>query len=131
MLAQMPQPAQSAQLAQSAQPAQSAEPTQTDSNIIPIRPKPFAQHETKHRKGLSKGVSEDNIKTGKRERRPATFTLDRIHLDTNTDFGKVYYSAFATSITTIYPDRTHSRDLPKLPKTYKELNHYQYSSGFK
>src|SRR6266536_519605 len=123
MLAQMPQ------LAQSAQPAQSAELTQTDSDITPIRPKPFAQHETEYRKGLSKGVSEDNIKTSKRERRPAAFTLDRIHLDTNTDLGEVYYSAFTTSITTIYPDRTYSRDLPKLPKTYKELNHYQYGSG--
>ncbi len=102
----------------------------SDTNISPIQPKQFAQHETKYKKGLSKGISKDNIKASKRERRPATFTLNRVHLDTNTDFGEVYYSAFTTG-TTLYLDRVHSRNLPRVPRTYKELSHYPYSSGFK
>ncbi len=32
---------------------------------------------------------------------------------------------------TLKPDRIHSRDLSRVPKTYKELSHYPYSSGFK
>ncbi len=48
----------------------------------------------------------------------------------NTDFSKVYYLAFTTS-TTLYLDRVHSRNLPRVPRTYKELSHYLYSNGFK
>ena len=75
-------------------------------------------------------MSEDNIKTSKRTRRPAAFTINRVYLDTNTDFSKAYYSAFTTS-TTLYPDRVYSRDLPRAPRTYKELSYYPYSASFK
>ena len=123
------------------EPDQSDEPNQrvadagtqdltSDTDNTPIRLKPFAQPETEHKTGLRKGVSEDNIKTGKRARRPAAFTLDQVHLDTNTDLGEAYHSAFTTG-TTLKPDRIHSRDLPKVPKTYKELSHHLFGSGFK
>ena len=75
-------------------------------------------------------MSEDNIKTSKRVRRPAGFTFDRAHLGTNNNYSKVYYSVFLAG-STQKPARIYSRDLPQVPRTYKELGHHQYGPGFK
>ena len=93
-------------------------------------PKAFVLHESKHSKGLSKGISIDNIKTGKRARKPTAFTINRAYTGTNDDYSRIYHSAF-TAGTTLQLERLYSRDLPPVPKTYKELSHYTYSDGFK
>ena len=63
------------------------------------KPKAFTPHESKHLKGLRKGVADGNIKTGKRARKPAAFPLNRVHIGTNDYYSEIYHSAFIAGST--------------------------------
>jgi hypothetical protein len=97
--------------------------------IQPAKP-PFAPPEKESKVAINKGASASNIIEGKRTRnKPAAFHFERIYWDMNNQYFSQYNSAF-TAGTNFKIPRIHLKDLPKPPKTMKEVRAHPYGHYF-
>jgi hypothetical protein len=96
--------------------------TSTSSPSLPNleRPaNPFAHPDQESKKGATKGASTSNILQGKRTRKPAAFTFERLFWKPMNQHFAHYHSSFLASATFAIP-KIHIKDLPPPPKTRPE-----------
>jgi len=79
---------------------------------------------------MSKGASATNILEGKRIRKPAAFTFERLFWDPLCNPFPAYHSSFMAGASFSVP-RIHIRDLPPPPKRDKDLATHPYGRFFK
>ena len=91
---------------------------------------PFAHPDQESKTGVIKGASTSNIIQGKRTRKPAAFTFERLFWEPMNQQFAHYHSSFLAGATFAIP-KIHTKDLPPPPKKQRELDTHPYGALFK